>query len=564
MSTEPCPQCGSTSIYTDDDDGNQYCANGHRQDTGTQIDNEQEFGQRGKTIKKKDLRGRTKVSKIYRGKKGYELYLQAWQFLLWKMCYALVHVCGVNEEVWGIVRGMWAARLGRLVPKFEEKLGAEGDMGAESEGLDVTTGTDTEGESEEVRFKSVKKAGEGPGLLDVAALSYLGLMVMRYPLPLAELFEWLQDETLPFVRAIRHVPSDIKDHLASEYHRVLDTTYLLKPADLQQAVYRMGVMYSTTLGITLPSINHLLLLQQYVEALALPLPVYAAAKRLDEITEFTFSYPTSPKMRRNALSYPEAQLMSLVVMATKLVFPFDSNEVKRYPYSLSDPAALVFDWNTWLGARSKFEEEVGAMQVSKLEPGKQMEISDLDVLQMNNDQLEEYMDWYQGMWLNTQRTEDGIQKEILDMFSLQDRHESTTDEQRGILRNREAAIRSLRDERLKTVVGSLKPRQAVDEQAALDLEIETGRRIIRPGEGYQQIRKPDELNGPAKLFYAEAARTACLSLSMLVRAVRAAEEKVDKRRKEKRREEVFAKEGDVQGDTVMTDAIVAEDEEMYV
>ena len=562
MSTEPCPQCGSTTMYTDDDDGYQYCANSHRQETGTQIDNEQEFGQRGKTIKKKDVRARTKVSKIYRGKKGYELYLQAWQFLLWKMCYALVHVCGVNEEVWGVVRGMWAVRLGRLVPKFDDKLGAEENVGTESDGVEMTTGTDTEGE-EEVTFKSVRKAGEGPGLLDVAALSYLGLMMIRYPLPLAEFFEWLQDETLPFVRAIRHVPSDIKDHLASEYHRVLDTTYLLKPADLQQAVYRMGVMYSTTLGIAIPPINHLLLLQQYIEALALPLPVYAAAKRLDEITEFTFSYPTSPKMRRNALSYPEAQVMSLVVMATKLVFPFDSDKVRRYPYSLSDPAALRFDWNVWLEARSKFDEEVKTMQVSKLEPGKEMEISDLDILQMSNDQLDEYMDWYQGMWLNTQRTEEGIQKEILDMFPLQDRHEPGIDKQRDVLRDREASIRSSRDERLKTVVGSLKPRQAVNEEAALDHETETGQRIMRPGEGYQQIRKPDELNGPAKVFYAEAAKTACLSLNMLIRAVRAAEEKVDKWRKEKRREEVFAKEGDVQGDRVMEDAIVAEDEEMY-
>ena len=565
MSTEPCPQCGSTSIYTDDDDGYQYCANSHRQETGTQIDNEQEFGQRGKTIKKKDVRGRTKVSNIYRGKKGYELYLQAWQFLLWKMCYALVHVCGVNGEVWGVVRGLWAVRLGRLVPKFEEKLGAEGDVGAESEGVEMTAGTDTEDEEEEeVRFKSVRKAGEGPGLLDVAALSYLGLMVTRYPLPLAEFFEWLQDETLPFVRAIRHVPSDIKDHLASEYHRVLDTTYVLKPVDLQQAVYRMGIMYSTTLGITIPPINHLLLLQQYIEALALPLSVYAAAKRLDEITRFTFSYPTAPKTRRNALSYPEAQLMSLVVMATKLTFPFDIDTVKRYPYSLSDPAALRFDWNTWLVARSHFDEEVRAMQVSKLEPGKQLEISDLDILQMNNDQLDEYMNWYQGMWLNSQRTEEGIQKEILDMFPLQDRHELTTDEQRDVLRNREAAIRSLRDESLKTVVGSLKPRQAVNGQAALDHEAETGSRITRPGEGYQQIRKPDELDGPVRVFYTEAAKTACLSLDMLVRAVRAAEEKIDKWRKEKRREEVFAKEGDVLVDTVIGDAVVAEDEEMYV
>ena len=564
MSTEPCPQCGSTIIYTEDDDGNQYCANGHRQDTGTQIDNEQEFGQRGKTIKKKDVRGRTKVSKIYRGKKGYELYLQAWQFLLWKMCYALVHVCGVNGEVWGVVKGLWAVRLGRLVPKFEEKLRAEGDGGGQSDNVEMTTETDTEGEREKVRFKSVRKAGEGPGMLDVAALSYLGLIVMRYPLHLAEFFEWLQDETLPFVRAIRHVPSDIKDHLASEYHRALDTTYLLKPADLQQAVYRMGIMYSTTLGIIIPPINHLLLLQQYIEALALPLPVYAAAKRLDKITEFTFSYPAAPNMRHNALSYPEAQLMSLVVMASKLIFPFDSHTVKRYSYSLSDPAALRFDWNTWLGARSKFDEEVRAMQLSKLESGKQMEISDLDILQMNDDELDEYMDWYQGMWLNTQKTEEGIQKEILDMFPLQNRHELTTDELGVVLRNREAAIRSLRDERVKTVVGSLKARQAINEQAALDHEIETGKRIMRPGEGYQQIRKPDELYGPARVFYAEAAKTACLSLNMLVRAVRAAEEKVDKWRKEKRREEVFGREGDVQGDTVMEDAIVAEDEEMYV
>ena len=282
----------------------------------------------------------------------------------------------------------------------------------------------------------------------------------------------------------------------------------------------------------------------YVETLALPLQIYGTVKHINTILNFSFGYPTSTATRLTVTSYPEAQLMALVVIATKLLFPFDSTN-KRYPRSLNDPGALRMNWDAWLDARRAYDEAVTSIREQAIEPGTQMALKDTNILKMNDDELDEYMDWYQWMWVNHDRKEEGVQKRILDMFPLNDLGELGREEVVARDNEREQRRKHLRMERVKHVQASLKIRRAVSDEEERgwieSRQLEGG--LMRPGEGYQTFRNVDDLaDGVVRIFHEEAAKTACMSSEMLLRAVRGAEDKIERWRRERRREEMFGKE----------------------
>src|SRR5262249_27074675 len=140
----------------------------------------------------------------------------------------------------------------------------------------------------------------------------------------------------------------------------------------------------------------------YTRALALPIEVYGMTQRLNTITNYGFSYPDAADglfSRRQATSYPEAQLISLVVVATKLLFPFDSDSVKRYPKHPNDPTTMCMSWTSWLEAKSTFDNSTPTVESNSLKPGAEITITDANILSMTDAQLDQYMDWYQRTWI---------------------------------------------------------------------------------------------------------------------------------------------------------------------
>ena len=93
--------------------------------------------------------------------------------------------------------------------------------------------------------------------------------------------------------------------------------------------------------------------------------------------------------------------MSLLVIVTKLFYPID--DAKRHPYSSEDPAAQVMDWETWVSAQTKFDKK--RRRGDTLEKGEAISINESDALHMTPAQLDDYMDWYDKMWIDNQRRE---------------------------------------------------------------------------------------------------------------------------------------------------------------
>jgi RNA polymerase I-specific transcription initiation factor RRN7 len=363
----------------------------------------------------------------------------------------------------------------------------------------------------------------------------------------------------------------MKDRLPSEYHLSLDTIRILKQDDLQIAIYRLAQMYNTTFGMIMPPLNHNLLLLHYVRSLALPIEVYTMARRLNLITKYNFSYPdgtstSTETTRRQATTFPEAQLISLVVVTTKLLFPFDSDTVKRYPKEPNEPTTLRMKWSAWLAAKHSFDKAFPSddtTDLDGLQPGAEIHVTDSDIFRMSDKQLDQYMDWYQRTWIKSSsdagsqarqsqsqsQQESALDREILDMFPLHDGQEIV----KTGAHDQQARLdeQSRLDARIREVQASLLPRRAISSEE----EVERGLELLRPGAMYPRYRHVEDLDLDNKaaaaaaaepvvvrIFHEEVAQTACLSIKALVKAVNKSEQRIEHWLREKRRREVFSEE----------------------
>lgn len=109
------------------------------------------------------------------------------------------------------------------------------------------------------------------------------------------------------------------------------------------------------------------------------------------LLDLHFSYSNLPQNPHGVTPYPEVQLVSLLVIATKLAYPFDN--IERVPESYSDPSAVKVDWSRWLKVTAR-------APVNGLARGTEIHVTDSEVWAMTGKELDDYLDWYQGIWLD--------------------------------------------------------------------------------------------------------------------------------------------------------------------
>lgn len=178
------------------------------------------------------------------------------------------------------------------------------------------------------------------------------------------------------------------------YHRKFDVQF--PPLNWPVLLYRY------IKRLTLPSMNRIPgRMLYYVELIDFIVDVYQAVQQLDKIVGFTFSFPTAIAGKRRPLHLPEVQMMALVVISTKLLFPLD--DVKRYPASAREPATQAVDWQAWGRVQRHFDQrETSSGRIGK---GTEVLINEKDVFSMTPSQLDEYMDWYENSWLDSSKGE---------------------------------------------------------------------------------------------------------------------------------------------------------------
>src|SRR5438046_5567671 len=128
----------------------------------------------------------------------------------------------------------------------------------------------------------------------------------------------------------------------------------------------LAVFYLQEFNITIPPLNYPPILWKYVTSMSFPLETYSIATRimnLLEIKEFRFT----PEMRGEKKGgYPDAKLMSLLIVACKLGFNLEKT-----------PA-----WKDWATGSEEEERRDKGLEND--------DIGENDILMMSDEKLDEY------------------------------------------------------------------------------------------------------------------------------------------------------------------------------
>jgi RNA polymerase I-specific transcription initiation factor RRN7 len=251
--------------------------------------------------------------------------------------------------------------------------------------------------------------------------------------------------------------------------------------------------------------------------------------------KYEFGSTSSKSKPRRNLNLPEVQLMALIVIATKLLFPFD--DLDRQPSTAKEPATQFIDWSLWARAQTHFNNRENSN--GRIDKEQVIQLTDKDVLNMGSSQLDQYMDWYESSWIDSFR----LLNPVADMFPTSRTTEVPGPSQAvppstlAMAANTEEALNSL----VHTVMQELKANEINQDPEEDD---------CRPGSWYWRYRWESQLPETAKAFYELAAQLAAVSLQTLVNAVTVTEHRIAKTIEDKRRAEYFSQmmELDMEGD----------------
>ncbi|KAF2967331.1 hypothetical protein GQX73_g6277 [Xylaria multiplex] len=377
-SGERCDECGTRQWFAQD--ALRYCRNGHRLEGFANHEaDEDAFGTQGRVSRKKK-EARRKVAVKLTGDEGRELYLEVIQLILIRQVHWLVDTQGFPDDFAELVRALWALRV-RNLPLRERGEGRGGGArkGDESDGGTSPAWFSSQsetGESSDVDLSDATTATRAsdargrwklPKLIDTLALCYLGCLLDQ-------------------------IPRNVRDRLPPEYHGALQVRDHLPAGRLQSTVQQLVMSFKVNFDMSIPSLNYVPIILRFITDLVLPIDVYITAKCIGEILRAEFSYPTGGK-RIRTMDNPEILLASFVVVSTKLLYSLDG--VERPPISRQDPRRTTVNWEEW----EKITAEKPAGEHTNLRRGEEYKVTTDDVLTMDKTKLDDYMDWFERMWL---------------------------------------------------------------------------------------------------------------------------------------------------------------------
>ncbi|GAB7337085.1 hypothetical protein MBLNU457_g2487t2 [Dothideomycetes sp. NU457] len=503
--------CGSRSFQVADD-GYTYCSEGHRQtQSGLVTVDEDELPTTGRRVlrQKDDDVGQSALS----GRDALEHYLVCLQLIIWKQAHWMISQQGFPPELETIIRDLWTIRIQHLQTRLND------DDEQVEQFFSSQTEADTSGD--ESSSKARKRSDRLPSLITGPCLIYLACMLLRSPLITADMYNWISDGQLIYYQAFKSLDIVMRNRLPSRYHDLLNPRVLLKMERLQTALADTIEYYGLFAGMECPPSNHRLWLYRFVRELHFPLEVYAATLRLADLLGVNFDHTNDPTQRERlkALKPPENRLIILVVISVKLLFPLDGQD--RMPRKPTELAVLGLDWTTWMQARRDLSS-AKTTNTEELSYNQALRTTDVDVMSMSEDKLDQYMDWYANAYVEEQPSEKrrnhseiGFRKAMYRMFPISRPEMTDHIDDSALNPGANLASTARQDEAIKTIQARLKPLRVLNDQAVE----ETYAKITRPGDHHEQYRSPDDLTSTAKVLYEEAANVVGMSIDHMVQGV---------------------------------------------
>ncbi|KAK0128977.1 hypothetical protein ONS95_000920 [Cadophora gregata] len=497
---ESCTEegCRARKFYIED--GKKFCQTGHEQAGFTQTQqDEDDWNAQGKRSRKRKEE-RERVETILNGREARELYLQCYQLILWKQCHWLVTDLGLPEDLRIIIRDLWELRLMVLELPRDEKSGYGSGTGtmlfsSASEG----NNTDTDGMTHQSigsrRSRTSVMMGEKlPRLIGTLALCYLGTLMLNVPISIGDFHKWALHGRIIYNRAIKEVPSEMRSKLPAHFHAALEIRAPLDGMKLHNSIAQLAEFFNIEYEMQFPKLNVPLLLFRYMKELCLPVELYPAIRRLETLLQVDFTYPTVHNTARRGTAHPEIQLMSLIVIATKLAHPFDN--VDRTPESYSDPSVVKIDWSQWTKATAQ-------ESLRCVEKGEVFKVTDANVWNMSARKLDDYLDWYENTWIDNRDAK--ISEQILQIFPM---YKSSPHPRKDNSHHEDATAR----------LRSMQQTLILQEPRPIEGDSGCGE-VLRAGELYKRYRMDEELPDEASAFFELAASIVCISSEQLLRNV---------------------------------------------
>ncbi|KAI1083624.1 hypothetical protein F5B20DRAFT_595573 [Whalleya microplaca] len=500
-----CDECGARQWYAQD--ALRYCRNGHRlEGFAAHAADEDAFGSTGKVSRRRrEARARPAVKLA--GDEGRELYLEVLQLVLRRLVAWLVACRGFPAELEGVVRALWGLRV-RELPVREHGDGKRGggrgsESGADSEGFGSQGETGAESSDPETSdatattwASDARRRWKLPRLLDALALCYLGCLVRRLPVTTADFYGWAQRGEMGYLAVFNDIPRNVRDRLPAEYHRALQVRDHIKPGRLQAAVQELVVSFYANFDTVFPPLNYVPMLVRFITELTLPVEVYLTVNCIAEILGTDYSYPTGGRRIRK-VDNPEVLLITLVIVATKLLYPLDG--VERPPRSHQDPRTATVDWTRW----QKAMKQKTASELPNLRPGEEYKVSSEDVLTMDKTKLDDFMDWFEKMWIGDgdPKTNERI-REPFEGQKRQSQAEDQTSDNDNDSRRIKKRFRALKNSMIEVEPVVEEPENPKKQE-----------RDFCP-----VWRSEEELPDVAKTLYGRAAELAVIPLSALIRS----------------------------------------------
>jgi RNA polymerase I-specific transcription initiation factor RRN7 len=458
-----------------------------------------------------------------KGPRAVDLYLKSLQLILRHQLWFLIHDRGLPAELETVVQDLWALRI----LQFEAKTTSQRQEFDSSQAVPATE-SDTDADTNPSGLESRKeRLKDTPNVLDSLVLCYLGMITLRLTITPGDIYTWTTSGKLAYRRAIKLLPTPMRERLPAYYHVALDPNSLLSLERFYATLIDLEVGFEREFGVLWPSLNAPLLVWRFIKELALPVEVYDATVRLGDLLGFDWALHTEGKVKLGVRDVPEAQLVACLVVVVKLFYPFDAE--RRYPRAGGEAAAMMMDWKGWcavmmdakMGERGD-EERYSVEELTKLK--------EKDVFDMSGEQMDQYLDFYLANFVDEMRIDadeagDGFRGALYDMFPVGKEGASTEAQRTDDMESEKQW------EIVRAVQAQMRPNAVVADG-------NRGGRVQRPGEGYVSWKKESSLPEYAATFYAEAARVAGLDLDMLIMAVFFVERRVEKwkmaRREEKR------------------------------
>jgi RNA polymerase I-specific transcription initiation factor RRN7 len=503
--------------YEEGEDGFLYCQNGHRQAGLVRGDDNDDYISASRTVtKKKNIEeDEKKVGKTFKGPRAFDLYLKSLQLILRHQVWFLVHEKGLPSELETVIYDLWALRVAQLGDKIARNDDETPETQSQSQQVFSTLESEandaTDNETGQLR-KQTRKRGlkllAAPNLKDCLALCYLGIVTLRLPFTPGDVHAWITDGKLPYRRAIKLLPLTMRDRLPPTFHAVLDPNTPLTYSRFYETLVDLQMSYDKDHRIVWPALNVPLLLFRYLKELALPLELYDATKRLGGLLGHDFAPHYEEKKRLGIRHFPEAQLVSCLIVCIKLLYPLDG--IKRYPRSSSESTATTVNWDLWC-KQMKLAEEMQQGDGGRFTTEQMTKLKEEDVFSMSPDEMDQYLDFYADTYLDEaeiQRTRntDDFRNALYDLFPI----EGETPHPPSQMSNGLSLQQKI--EVVKAVHGGMKTIAPVADEDA-------GKSTIRAGQAYQVWKTAEELPEAARTLYERATRIAGLSMEMLVLAV---------------------------------------------